>query len=101
MLCRKLYQLIDIVRLYFCLMGSFVALYLSAFCTAVNNDISLFWVCNTADRLHRCAAFVGTVAGIDINVQRPETHGTVVTGGISQRLYFSPAMSTDKAVIIF
>lgn len=101
MLCSQFYKLVDIVRLNFCLVGGFVAFYLTAFCTTVNYYISFFRVGDAAYRFHRSTALVGTVSGIYVYVKRPQAYGTMISGGVSQGLYFRSAMSTDEAVIVF
>ena len=101
MLCGKGDQLVDIVRLILCLVGSLVALDLAALGTAVDDDITLLGVGNAADRLHGGTALVGTVAGVNVYVQGPQANGAVITGGISQGLYLCATVSTDKTVIVF
>lgn len=101
MLCGKSNKFIDIVRLIFSLVSSLVSLDLAALCTAVDDDITLLGIGNTADRLHGSAALVCAVAGVDVNVQRPQTYGAVVTGGIAQRFYLCSAVSADETVIVF
>lgn len=100
MLCGQLDELVDIVGLVLCFVGCLVALDLPAFGTAVDYDITLLGVGDTAYRLHGGAAFVCAVAGVYINVQGPEAHGTMVAGGVAQRLYLGPAMGADKTVIV-
>ena len=100
MLCGKGYQLVDIVRLILCLVGSLVAFDLAALGTAVDDDIPLLGIGDTTDRLHRSTAFVGTVAGVNVYVQGPQANGAVVAGRISQRLYFCTAVSADEPVIV-
>ena len=101
MLCGESYKLVDIIRLIFSLVSSLVTLYLAALCTAVDDDITLLGIGNTADRLHGSAALVCAVAGVDVNVQRPQTYGAVVTGGVAQGFYLCSAVSADETVIVF
>ena len=94
-------ELVDIVGLVLCLVGRLVSLDLPALGATVYDDISLLGVGDAAYRLHRRAAFVCAVSGVYINVQRPETHGAVITRGIAQMLYRGSAMGADKTVIVF
>ena len=55
-----------------------VAMQFSAFGTAVNDDVSLFWVGFYADGLHLTPAGVGTIPGIDVYVEGPQTKRAVV-----------------------
>lgn len=100
MLCGQLDELVDIVWLTLCLVSRLVSFDLTAFGTAVDYDISLLGVGDTAYWLHGSPAFVGTVTRIYVNVERPQTYGAVITGGVAQGFYFGAAMGTDKSVIV-
>ena len=61
---------IHVVGLDLCLMSGLVSDRLAAFFTAVNYDISLLRVGHSTYRAEYSATFVGSVAGIYINVER-------------------------------
>ena len=82
-------------------MSRAVAAYLAAFCAAVDDNVPLFGVGLGANGLKQAAALVGTVTGVDVDVYGPQAKGTVVAGGISQRLYLSAAMRADKSAVVF
>ena len=85
----------------FCLVSGAVSMDLAAFLALVQDHVAFFGVRLNADRLHLTLAGVGAVSGIDIHVERPEAEGTMVSGGISQRLNLPSAMGADKAVVVF
>ena len=66
----------------------------------MNDNVALFGVSNNLNRLHRRATFAGSVAGIYINVQRPQAERAVVARGVSERLDLFAAMGADKTVVI-
>lgn len=101
MLCGKLDDKVKVVGLVFRLVGCLVPFDFTAFGTAVDYDITLFGIGDTADGLHGCTAFVCPVPRVHIHVKRPKTDGTMVAGCVSQRLDFCPAVGTNKAVIVF
>ena len=78
----KAYQQFQIVGLDFCLVCGTVAVNFTATCAFVYDNVALFCVCYHLDRLHRRATFTGTVAGIYVDVQRPEAKGAVVARGV-------------------
>lgn len=78
MLCGKCYDLHYIIGLHLRLMCCLVALDLTALGAFVNDDITLLRIGDTADRLHLSPAFVGTVTGVLVNMERPEADGTVI-----------------------
>ena len=65
----KAYQQLQIVGLDLCLMRGTVAVNFTATCAFVYDNVALFCVCYHLDRLHRRAAFTGTVAGSYVDVQ--------------------------------
>ena len=65
---RELYQKRHIVGLIFGVQRGAVAADLAAFCAFMNNDKSFFCVRLGAYRLKLAAAFVCSVAGVDVNV---------------------------------
>lgn len=99
--CRELDDEREVVGLDGSVGCRSVSLYLAASCATVDYHISALGVKLDADRLHRCAALVCSVAGIYVNVQGPEAKRTMVARGIAERLHFAPAMSAGKAAVIF
>ena len=70
-----------VIGLDLCVIGGSVAAELAAFGTAVGNDVAVAGIGLGADGLHLTSAAVCTVAGVDVNVERPEAEGAVVSGG--------------------
>ena len=68
-----------VIGLDLCLMGGAVAVKLAAFCAFVDNDISLFGVGLGGDGLHKTAALACAVAGVYIEMLRPQAKGAVVS----------------------
>ena len=89
------------VGLGFCLVGGAVAVKLAAFGTAVNDHVSLSRVGLHADRLHRSAALVGAIPGIDVHVQGPQAKRAVVARGVAQGQDLFSAMRANKAAVVF
>ena len=69
--------------------------------TAVYYDISLLGVGLCLDGAENTAAGVGSVAGVDINVERAEAEGAMIARGISEGEHLLAAVLADKAVIVF
>jgi hypothetical protein len=67
----------------------------------VDDHVALFGIDFNADRLECAAAICGAVAGIDVEVERPETEGAMVSGGIAEGLYLLAAMCTDEGLVNF
>ena len=76
---RELDDELDVVGLNLCLVGGAVAVKLAAFCAFVDDDIALFGVGLGGDGLHKTAALACTVAGVYIEMLRPQTKGAVVS----------------------
>ena len=70
-----------VIGLNLCVIGCAVPAKLTAFCAAVGNDVAVAGIGLGADGLHLTAAFVCAVTGVDVNVERPEAEGAVVSGG--------------------
>ena len=90
-----------IVGLDLGLVGGAVAVDLAAARALVNDDKALFGIGLGANGLHLSAAFAGTVAGVDVHVERPEAEGTVVARGVAKGLYGLSAVLANKSVIVF
>ena len=84
-------------------MSGAVTAELTAFGTTVNNDIAVavLDVGLGADGLELTAAGIGAVAGVDIDMKRPQTEGTVIARGVAERQDLFSAMRANKAVIVF
>ena len=52
-------------------------------------------------RLHKPAALRGTVAGVDIDMERAEAERAVIARGVAERFGLPAAMRAHKAGIIF
>ena len=76
--CGQADQQGEIVRLNRCLVGGAVALDFAALRASVDDDIPPPRVRLNPDRLHLPAAFVRTVARIDIHVERPQAERAVI-----------------------
>ena len=77
------------------------ALFGAAFGAFVGDDISLLRVGLDEDRLHQTEALAGAVAGIFVNMNRPQAERAMVARGRAERLYLSSAMSADESRIVF
>ena len=75
--------------------------YLAALGTAVDDYISPPCIRLGSYRLHKAAARVLPVAGIFVNVHRPQTERAVIARRIPQRLDLPTAVGADKAAVIF
>ena len=62
-------------------MGGAATFFGSAFGAFVGDDISLFEVGDDEDGLHQTEAFAGAVAGVFIDMYRPQAEGTMVARG--------------------
>ena len=96
----KLDDEIHIVGLDLCLVRRFVSDGLAAFFAAVDDDIALLRVGHSTDWAEYSAAFVGSVAGIHVNVKRRKTEGAVISRGVSEREHLASAIFADKARIV-
>ena len=90
-----------VVGLYGGFVSSAIAVKLAALRAFMNDNISLFGVGLSRDRLHKSAAFAGAVARIYIKMLRPQAKGAMVSRGITKRLYLPPAMLADEGVVVF
>jgi hypothetical protein len=98
---RKLDDIVYIVGLNLCLVRRLVSVYLAAFGAFMQNDVSLFWVCDSFYGAHDRAAFACSVAGIYVHVQGAEAFRAMVSGGVAEGLYLEAAVGADEAVIVF
>ena len=78
-------------------MGGAATLLGTAFGAFMRDDISLFEVGLDEDGLHKTEAFAGAVAGIFINMYRPQAEGTMIAGGRTERFDLASAMTADEA----
>ena len=99
--CRKLDKVHYVVGLNLRLVRRLVAVNLAAFRAFVQDDVPLFRVCNNLYGVHDAVAFAGSVARVNIYVERAEALGAVVARGVAQGLYLEAAVGADKAVIVF
>lgn len=96
LLCRQLNDELHIVGLAFRFMRRLVAPDGTAFCASVNDDKSLFAVRQCGNGLHKTAAVGGSVAGVYIEMNRPQAKRAVIPRGVAERLNLPAAMSADK-----
>ena len=82
-------------------MGGFVSYGLAAFFASVYDNVPAPRVGLGADRHEKSAAWIGSVAGVDIHVQRMKTKWAVVSRGVAERQNLTPAVCTDKSVVVF
>ena len=99
--CSQLYEQHSAVGLDLCLVRGAVPFYLPTFRASMVYYKALFRVDLGKDRLHKSAAGVFSVARIYVNVERPQTKGTVIARGIAKRLDLLAAMSANKGGIVF
>ena len=92
-----------VIGLNFGVVSGAVTAELAAFGTAMDDDIAVavLDVGLGADRLQFTAAGVGTVTGVDVNVERPEAKRAVVARGVAEREDLFSAVCTNKAAIVF
>lgn len=82
-------------------MCCFVLHYSAAFLTSVNDYVSAFWIRLGFDRTQNTSAFVGSISGVDIDMQRAKAERTVVPGCVSQRENLFTAILANKSVVVF
>jgi hypothetical protein len=99
--CGQLNEQFDAIGLNLCFVCRTVAVDFSALGATVNNDVALSCIGLGANGLHLPTASVGSVSGVDVNVQRPKTKRAVVARGKAQGLDLFAAMRANKAAIIF
>lgn len=91
-----------IVGLNFSLVSRFVAAYLTAFLAFVYNCVATFLCIGFgSDGFKWTFAFGSAVAGIHVKVERPQTKGTVISGGIFKGKDFLAAVGADEAFVKF
>ena len=98
---RQRDQKLDVVGLNGRLVRGAVAAYMAAFLAFMDDDVSASRICFNADRPHDAAAFGGSVAGVDVDVQRAKASRTMVPRRISERFDLKPAVCADEALIVF
>ena len=97
---RQTDKKVAVVGLDFRVEGGAVAADLAALGASMDNDETATGIGLGADRFHRAAAGIGTVAGVDVHVERPKAKRAMVAGGVAQRQDFAPAMRADKTVVV-
>ena len=98
---RQRNDLPQIVGLNLGLVSRFVPPQCPAFRTAMGEDITPLGVGLGLDGLHRPAAVALAVAGIHVQMQRPQAEGTMVAGAVAERRHLLAAMLTDKSAVVF
>ncbi len=73
----------------------------AAFFTFMDNYKTSPCVGFNAYGAHGAAALVCPVAGIDVNVKRPQAFWTMVAGCVAKRFHFKAAVLTDKSFVVF
>ena len=89
----------QVVGLHLGLVGGAATADLSAFGAFGDDDVPLLGIGLGGDGLQIPSAGVGAVAGVDVHVPRPEAEGTVVAGGVAQRLDLTAAVDANKTVV--
>ena len=101
MTCRQLDDKVGIIGLYFCLVRRLVSDDGSALLALMDNDVTPLWVGLRFDRAKYAAAWVGSVAGVYINMQRAQAKGAMIARGVAEGKNLTAAALTCKAVIVF
>ena len=99
--CGKLDDKIEIVRLCFSLMCRLVSDDSRALIALMDNDVALLCIGGGAYRTKYSAAFVRSVSGIHVNVQRAEAKRAMVSRRISEREHLFTAILANKSIIVF
>lgn len=73
----------EVVGLYLCLMGGAIAAKLTAFGALVDDDKAFSRIGLHAQGHHFSTAFRGAVAGIDVQMERPQAEGAMISGAIA------------------
>ena len=73
----------------------------AAFVTAVDDDVALLGVGLCLDGAENTAAGVGSVAGVDIYMQRAQAEGTMVSRGVAEGQNLLATAFADEAVVVF
>ena len=76
---RELDDELNIVGLYLGFVGGAIAMDLTAFRAFVDDNVALFGVGLGGDGLHKTLTLAGAVAGIYIEMLRPQAKGAVVS----------------------
>ena len=90
-----------IVGLDLRLVSSLVSHRPAASITAVGDNISALGVGLSLDGTENSAAVVGSVTGVNIDVQAPQAKRTMVARGHRKRLHRLAAVRADKSAVIF
>ena len=99
--CGELNEQIVVVGLNLCLVCRAVADGSAAFVASMENYISALRIGERLNGAQNTATGLGSVARVDIDVQRAQTEGAVIARGVSKRLNRLAAMRTNKAAVIF
>ena len=99
--CGELYKKRKIVGLHLCIVRRTVSSYSAAFFASVYYYISLFGIGKHLYGAQMSVTFLGSVAGVFVNVERPQTKGAVIARAVSEWLYFLSAVRADKGVVVF
>ena len=80
----ELYEQRNVVGLHLCIVCCTISSDFSAFFAPMNNYITFFCIGKDLYGSKLAVAFLGSVAGIFVNVERPQTKRTVVSGAVSK-----------------
>lgn len=98
----ELYYKRQIVGLNFCFVSRFVTAYLTAFLAFVYDCVAAFFCVGLSSHGFKgTLALGGAVAGVYVKMERPQTKGAVISGGIFKGKNFLAAVGTDEAFIKF
>ena len=68
-----------IIGLLFSIKGGAITAYLAAFFAPMDNNEILFRIGLCTDRAHKTAAGVSSIAGVYVDVERPQAEGTMIS----------------------
>lgn len=97
----EFYQKVNIVRLNFRGVSGLITDGRAAFIAFIDYNISLFRVGENLNGAENSATVIGSVAGVNIYMNRTKASGAVVAGGDAEGFYLKSAVFADKAVIVF
>ena len=97
----KLDNKVGVVGLDPCLVRRLVSYDLSALVASVYDYITALRIGECSYGAEYSAAFVCSITGVDIHVQRAKAERTMVSRGIAKGQYLLAAILADKACIVF
>lgn len=89
------------IGLHLCLVRGTIAVKLATFLTTVKNHKSVTRIGLCTDRLHRAAARVGAITGINIDVHAPKAKRTMIARGKAKRFNLATTVQAREATVVF